>query len=147
MAMNPALAPNYFADGFQFEVAPRRNGSGSFALVAFGQVFLCGSETVGDEGAHSHSGLRKARGGTLARIRLFYIFSQREFDALRRGGKNQLIGGCSIAQFDHAILSPDWIGRAMKQVDCRYTGGELQAKIIGLGIDDIASASHCGGRK
>src|SRR5438552_11555408 len=114
--MNPAPARENFPDGLQLQVASRRDGTGSFALVALGQIFLGGGEAVGNESAHAHARLRKTGGESISPVGLLHVFPEGEFDAGRSSLKNQLFRIGPVAEFDDAVLAADGISGAVEQV-------------------------------
>ena len=119
VAMNPAAPLQHFTQGFEFEVAPGREGGPAGGLLPAGQVFPGGDEAVGYQRAHAHAGLGEARNKAVAPAGLLHILPQRKLDARRRGVEDEVLRAGAVAQFDDAALAPDRIGRAVEQVhDC-----------------------------
>ena len=147
MAVNPALALDDLADGFQFEITTGLQSAGAMKFSPVREILPRRRKAVRDEHRHAHASLRKARVELLAPIGLLHVFAEREFDARRRVAENQLLRRIPVAQFDHAVLAADGIGRAVQQIHRRHAARELLVQIFRLRIHHIANAHHRGARQ
>ena len=145
VAVNPALAEEDFAEGFEFEVAADGRAAVFFLAVEGFEILARGGETVVHEGGDAHAGLREARGVFGSPVGLLHVFAEGEFYAGGGFGEFHLLGRGTEAEFDDGVLAADGIGGAVEEVGCGDAAGELLVNVFGLGVDDVGDADHGGG--
>jgi hypothetical protein len=99
------------------------------------------AEAIVDDLLDSHSSLWIPGPVSVAAITLFDVFSQGKLDALRGFGKFHLLVVSPPPKFDDLVLTPDWIGRAVKNIRRRHASSELTVDRDVVAIDEITDAN------